>query len=133
MATVEIHANRNFRPRVLSDGSRRGTERYFSFGHNAHPRWWNMSDPPVHGAVVGVYENHEGSPEEAIVICEDGLSILRASGITSIRFDDIDELVPPRKNPVPLGLCLRLRSVGEVAIAVLPVGAAFDFYRFLLV
>lgn len=132
MATVEMHANRNLRPRILSDGSCRGTERYFSFGHGAQPSWWNTSDPPVGGPVVGVYENHEGSPEEAIVITEAGLNVLHASGTTSIRFDDIDELVPPRKDPVPLVLCLRLRYVGEVTIPVLPVGATFDFYRFLL-
>ena len=132
MATIEMHANRNLRPRVLSDGSRRGTERYFSFGHGVQPEWWRIADPLVKEAVVGVYENHQGSSEDALVITEGGFSVLLAGGISSIRFDDIDELMPPRKEPVPLGLCLRLRSIGEVTIPVLPAGAAFDFYRFLL-
>ena len=127
MATIEMHANRNLRPRILSDGSRRGVDQYFSFGHGARPGWWNDADPPVKGSVVGVYENREGSPKDALVITEEGLNILRERGTTWIRFDDIDELVPPRKDPVPLGLDVRLRSAGEVDISVLAGGGGFEF------
>lgn len=133
MATIEMHANRNFRPRVLSDGSRRGIDRYFAFGHGSKPRWWDDLHPPVIGRVVGVYENCEGSARDALVITEDGLTVLRETEIVSFRFDDVARLVLPEKEPVSRSLHLHLRSGVRFEIPVYePTGVAFDFYRFLL-
>ncbi|WP_437645478.1 hypothetical protein [Sorangium sp. So ce362] len=133
MATIEMHANRNLRPRVLSDGSRRGIDRYFSFGRGPKPHWWDDEHPPVAGPIVGVYENCKGSDRDALVIAEEGLTVLCESEVKSFKFADVARLVLPVKEPVSLSLCVWLRSGARFEIPLYdPVGIAFDFYRFLL-
>jgi hypothetical protein len=133
MATIEMHANRILRPRVLSDGSKRGIDRYFAFGHGSEPCWWDDAHPPITGRVVGVYENRKGSPRDALVITEEGLTVLREVEPKSFRFGDIVRKELPMKEPLSLSLFVYLRSGARFEIPVYePVGAAFDFYRFLL-
>jgi hypothetical protein len=133
VATIEMHANRNLRPRVVSDGSKRGIDRYFAFGHGAKPRWWDEEHPPVAGRIVGVYENCEGSSRDALVLTEDSLTVLSEAESESFRFDDVERLVLPEKEPISLSLYIHLRSGVRFEIPIYePIGAAFDFYRFLL-
>ncbi|WP_437688659.1 hypothetical protein [Sorangium sp. So ce176] len=132
MATNEMHANRNLRPRVLSDGSRRGIDRYFSFGHRARPRWWDDGHPPIPGRAIGVYENCKESSRDALVITEEGLTVLCEPEPRSFRFADVARLVLPVKDPVSLSLDVWLRSGARFEIPLYdPVGVAFDFFRFL--
>ena len=132
MATTEMHANRNLRPRVLSDGTRRGIDRYFAFGHGSKPHWWDDERVPVSGPIVGVYENREGSAQDALVLTEEGLSVLRGTGAESFEFYDVARVVLPRKEPIAVSLYVHLHSGARFEIPVYePVGAAFDFYRFL--
>ncbi|XYH97304.1 hypothetical protein ACMHYB_57700 [Sorangium sp. So ce1128] len=133
MATIEMHANRNLRPRVLSDGSRRGIDRYYSFGHGSKPQWWNDESPPVSGSIVGVYENCKNSGKDALVITERGLTVLCGSDVKSFDFADVARLVLPVKEPVSLSLCVWMHSGACFEIPLYdPVGIAFDFARFLL-
>ena len=50
MAEVRLHANRVLRRRVLSDGSRRGIEGYFSLLHDERPAREHLLVFDVHDA-----------------------------------------------------------------------------------
>lgn len=133
MATMKTHANRTLRPRTLSDGTRRGIERYFSFEHGQRPLWWDEVQPLVTGDIVGVYENCSGEARDAIVISDEGVTVLRGEGADYFPFDQVKRLLLPEKDPVSRSLQVHLHSGASVEIPVYePVGAAFDFYRLLI-
>jgi hypothetical protein len=132
MDKIAMHANRNLRPRTLASGDRRGLANYFAFAHGAIPIWWNEELAPNSDRVIGVFENVESSPEDAILITEHGLTILGAKR-WSVRFDQIKTFDPPRKEPLASSVVAFLDSGEVVEIPVRnPPGAAFGFYRFLL-
>ncbi|MFO0592872.1 MAG: hypothetical protein U0441_35340 [Polyangiaceae bacterium] len=133
MATVEMHANRNFRFRTLSDGGTLGTKRYFAFGHGARPSWWDAEGVSFEEPVIGVYENRAGASTDAIVLTETRIAILRREGQIEIRFREIVGADPPQKKPITLSLTAHLTSGQTVEIPLYdPPGIAFGFYRFLI-
>jgi len=131
MATMEMHANRNLRPRSLPDGTRRGVDNFFSFAHGSKPNWWSEDVPFAHDAFA-VYENTPGSRRDAIVFTEHLLVVLYDHRSVDIPFDNIARLVPPPKEPLTSSLEVVLRSSHAARIPVNPPEAAFDLYRFLL-
>lgn len=133
MATVEMHANRNFRFRTMSDGSTLGTKRYFAFSHGAVPSWWGAEGISSKEPVIGVYENQAGTSTDAIMLTEDRIVILQAEGPVEIRLREIVRADPPQKEPLSLSLTAHLTSGQAIEIPLYdPPGIAFDFYRFLI-
>lgn len=138
MAPVYLHANRNLRPRVLESGERRGLANYYAFTHGARPCWWEdgfASDAT--GKVIGVFENEDSSPTDALVLTDEEVIVLARSGRWSFRYDQVRTFEPPglrRKEPIAETLLFWLEPDGRRVD--LPVrnslGAAYTFYRFLI-
>lgn len=132
MATMQMHANRNLRPRQLTNGDRRGLPGYHAFSHGVVPEWWTHENDHVLGGVLGVYENHRGSPVNAIAICELGLVVLGDNQV-EIRYSDIVDIESLSKDAAVDRVFVRTRFGDRFAVPLSsPEGEAFDFKRFLL-
>jgi hypothetical protein len=136
MTPIGLNANQNLRPRVLSNGERRGLSSYYAFTHGIHPSWWrDEAVSKASGDIIGVLENEDG-PADALVITEQELIVLAPSGPWSVRYDQVKKFEPPGlhgKDPVPDHIVAFMYSGETVRVPVrYPLGVAFDFYRFLL-
>ena len=133
MTEIRLHANRNLRPRTLANGEERGLERYFAFTHGCQPRWWCPELEERYGSTLGVYENVDGEPRDAILIQNERIVVLLEEGPTPIRYDEIDSFAPFEKEPLPTEIVVRMRNGKRYEVPIHQrEGELVDFLRFML-
>ncbi|TQF13569.1 hypothetical protein FJV41_23360 [Myxococcus llanfairpwllgwyngyllgogerychwyrndrobwllllantysiliogogogochensis] len=87
---------------------------------------------PLAATAFGVYENRLHARDGAIVLTEDGLAVLSGAESTQVRFDEIERVLLPSKEPISLALQVILHSGQVVEVPAFgPEGIAFDLFRFL--
>gem|GEM_PF-4917949 len=131
MATIEMHAGRSFRLRTRSDGTRVGVVNFYAFAHGGRPSWWS-EEVPLAATAFGVYENRLHVRDGAIVLTEEALAVMSGAESTQVRFDEIERVLLPSKEPLSLTLQVILHSGQVVEVPAFgPEGIAFDLFRFL--
>ncbi|MCP3161272.1 hypothetical protein [Myxococcus qinghaiensis] len=87
---------------------------------------------PLAATAFGVYENRLHVRDGAIVLTEEGLAVVSGAESTQVRFEEIERVHLPSKEPLSLALPVILHSGLVVEVPAFgPEGIAFDLFRFL--
>lgn len=113
------YANLVFRRRVLSKGEQRGSTQYHA-AIDGLPGWATTGFPGA-GDIVGVYENVNGSPRDALLFCDDRLCVVSEDGTRIsivVEYRDIAEWLRFSKEPVAGELAVVMRDGRTVTVPI---------------
>jgi hypothetical protein len=128
MSRLKSFERRMLRPHVAHDGTSLGLSRYLSFADRMIPPWWRDHHAEVKGEVLGIYENHPGSPKLAVIFTTEGILVLGA-GQPFVRYDDIAGYDPVNKAEDQAAAIARLKSGEKYEIPLM--GGVVDVLAFL--
>lgn len=134
MNKVQMHANRNLRPRTLKSGDTRGVPNYYDFTHDQHPSWWTEQLGAEFPDAFAVYENVPQSGAQALVVTPTCVYVLGTENVPEarVKYADIVSFDRIEKDPIPEVICMRLSSGVKAELPVLgKTGAIVDWLRFL--